>query len=142
MRSIPFLLLALFIISCGNQAEQQSPENAISEASYDDLVSLFSDWRAFENPPLFNGAPDYRKETFASRRSEFDQLQSQLLSMDTSSWTVPQKVDWKIVWAEMNGYDFNDRVLKPWERDPAFYKVLWTYRSDVPAQEGAADRGA
>ncbi len=56
--------------------------------------------------------------------------------MDTSGWTVPQRVDWALVWAEMNGYDFNERILRPWARDPAFYKSLWTYRSDVPAHEG------
>ena len=31
---------------------------------------------------------------------------------------------------------FNDKILKPWERDPAFYKSIWTYKSDVPAHEG------
>jgi hypothetical protein len=36
----------------------------------------------------------------------------------------------------MNGYDFNHRVLKPWNRDPAFYKTIFTERSDVPAHEG------
>ena len=36
----------------------------------------------------------------------------------------------------MNGYDFNQRVLRPWERDPAFYKSIWMARSDVPAHEG------
>jgi hypothetical protein len=41
-----------------------------------------------------------------------------------------------ILWAEMNGYDFNERILKPWQRDPAFYKTVWTERSDVPAHEG------
>jgi hypothetical protein len=59
-----------------------------------------------------------------------------LQSIDTTTWPVEQKVDWMIVWAEMNGYDFNYRILKPWERDPAFYKSLWTDRSDVPAHEG------
>ena len=59
-----------------------------------------------------------------------------LLSLDTSKWPVEQQVDWRIVWAEMNGYDFNYRILKPWVRDPAFYKSLWTGRSDVPAHEG------
>jgi hypothetical protein len=58
------------------------------------------------------------------------------MSIDTAGWPVPQQVDWMIVWAEMNGYDFNQRVLRPWERDPAFYKSVWTYRSDVPAHEG------
>ena len=38
--------------------------------------------------------------------------------------------------AEMNGYDFNHRVLKSWERDPAFYQTIWMYQSDVPAHEG------
>jgi hypothetical protein len=36
----------------------------------------------------------------------------------------------------MNGYDFNYRVLRPWERDPAFYQTVWVYKSDVPAHEG------
>ena len=59
-----------------------------------------------------------------------------MLEIDTAGWTVAHKVDWMIVWAEMNGYDFNHRILKPWERDPAFYKSLWMSRSDVPAHEG------
>lgn len=46
------------------------------------------------------------------------------------------QVDWQIVEAEMNGYDFNRRVLKSWERDPAFYQTVWMYQSDVPAHEG------
>jgi len=36
----------------------------------------------------------------------------------------------------MNGFDFNHRVLQPWTRDPAYYKTVWTYKSDVPAHEG------
>ncbi|MEQ9023381.1 MAG: hypothetical protein RLN82_11615, partial [Pseudomonadales bacterium] len=107
----------------------------------DDLISLFVEWRDFENPPLYNGAPDYRKETFDARHSEFQELQNKLLSMDTTGWEVAEKIDWKIVRAEMNGYDFNYRILKPWERDPAFYKSLWMYRSDVPAHEGPTHHG-
>ena len=36
----------------------------------------------------------------------------------------------------MNGYVFNAKILKPWQRDPAFYKSIWTSKSDVPAHEG------
>jgi hypothetical protein len=67
---------------------------------------------------------------------EFKKLQAQLAQIDTAGWATPQKVDWTIVWAEMNGYDFNERVLRSWERDPAFYKSVWMERSDVPAHEG------
>jgi len=105
-------------------------------SDYNTLVSLFKQWRTFENPPKFEGAPDYRKETFDARQRQFQGLQRRLLAIDTAGWPIANQVDWMIVWAEMNGYDFNYRILKPWERDPAFYKTVWTYKSDVPAHEG------
>jgi hypothetical protein len=103
---------------------------------YTSLQSLFKGWRQFEVPPLNNDAPDYSTSTFRKRLSKFKTLQNKLNSIDTSGWQVKQKIDWQIVQAEMNGFDFNYRILKPWERDPAFYKLLWTERSDVPAHEG------
>jgi len=131
---IPFLFLSLFLLlSC--QPTAPSSNVPVTE-DYEDLLALFREWRSFENPPLREGAPDYTAATFQQRRPEFEQLQKRLLAMDTTDWSIPQRVDWMIVWAEMNGYDFNDRILKPWARDPAYYKSLWTYRSDVPAHEG------
>ncbi|EAZ82242.1 DUF885 domain-containing protein [Algoriphagus machipongonensis] len=132
----PFLLVPFLIIS--SQFHLLANDD---KAQYSDLVSLFKTWRTFENPPKFDGAPDYRKETFEKRLPQFRQLQEQLLSIDTTGWSIPQKVDYRIVWAEMNGYDFNQRVLKPWERDPAFYKSVWMERSDVPAHEGPTHHG-
>jgi hypothetical protein len=38
----------------------------------------------------------------------------------------PQQVDWRLVRAKMNGFDFNHRVLKPWARDLAFYQSIKT----------------
>lgn len=108
---------------------------------YSDLVTLFKDWRSFETPPKLDGAPDYRKVTFDERMATFKQLRTRHEAIDTSNWSIPNKVDWMVVWAEMNGFDFNYRVLKPWERDPAFYKTIWTYKSDVPAHEGPTHHG-
>ena len=129
-----FSILLFLMPSCPSGQAQQAEASPSSD--YADLVALFREWRAFEAPPLRDGAPDYTDETFAARRPAFEALQARLTAMDTTGWTVPQQVDWYIVWAEMNGYDFNDRILRPWERDPAFYKSLWTARSDVPAHEG------
>ena len=98
-----------------------------------DLVELFMDWRQFESPPLLEGAPDYTDAQFAARQDRFDELRARLDVFEIDDWPVPQQVDWYLVLAEMNGYDFNRRVLRPWARDPAFYKSVWTYRSDVPA---------
>lgn len=130
-KTLSFLIiLGLF----GCQKFEKEPSEFKNK--YSDLVSLFKDWRAFEKPPLLNGAPDYTAATFKKRWPQFKTLQNELLAMDTSGWSIPQQVDYHIVWAEMNGFDFNHKTLKPWQRDPAFYKVLWMSRSDVPAHEG------
>lgn len=141
--------IGLFLICTAfgcNQSEKATdiPTEGLqnnTSRSYDDLVSLFRNWRSFETPPLKEGAPDYTKVTFEERWPQFKSLQQQLKAIDTTNWPVQEKVDWMIVWAEMNGYDFNYRILKPWERDPAFYKVIWTYKSDVPAHEGPTNHG-
>jgi len=129
-------ICAISMISCQSQKIVAQTAQKEIQTQYQDLEILFKEWRAFEIPPLHNGAPDYRKETFQSRRHSFESLRNKLVMMDTAGWTTAQRVDWTIVWAEMNGYDFNQRILKPWERDPAFYKTVWTYKSDVPAHEG------
>jgi len=103
---------------------------------YQKLVELFNEWREFEAPPLLNGAPDYTANRFKEDRKVFRNLQKRLNKINIDSWATPQQIDWHVVRAEMNGYDFNYRVLKPWERDPAFYQTVWTYKSDVPAHEG------
>ncbi len=110
--------------------------HSLNSQSNPQLESLFKAWRSFEKPPVRDGAPDYTAETFERRRPEFEQLRAQLLEMDTIGWPVDHQVDWYIVRAEMNGYDFNERILQPWVRDPAYYKSLWMARSDVPAHEG------
>ena len=104
--------------------------------TYDDLLVLFADWREFESPPLLDGAPDYTTGQFAARRGGYLALRKRLDAFDIDEWPISRQVDWHLVRAEMNGYDFNERVLRPWARDPAFYKTVWTYRSDVPAHEG------
>ena len=103
---------------------------------YEDLIILFNEWRSFEKPPFKEGTPDYTVATFKKRRPEFEVLQNRLTKIDTTNWSIEEQVDWMLIWAEMNGYDFNERILKPWERDPSFYKSVWSSRSDVPAHEG------
>lgn len=124
-------LLLLYLMTFNSVTAQKE-----KSSNYSDLVSVFKEWRSFEKPPLRYGAPDYTVETFNKRLPVFKKIQQKLYSIDTASWSVENKVDWMIVWAEMNGYDFNHRILKPWTRDPAFYKTIWTERSDVPAHEG------
>ncbi len=133
------ILISYSNFSCNKQAQQETEtkeEKNLTLNTHKDLVNLFKEWRTFERPPFKAGAPDYTKAAFEKRWPEFKELQNKLNAIDTTNWTIEQKVDWYVVWAEMNGYDFNHRMLKPWERDPAFYASIWTEKSDVPAHEG------
>ena len=133
------ILLLLILISCSTTKNENTLKN--QSLKYDDLVLLFNDWRNFENPPLLDGAPDYTRERFEEDQSEFLELRERLHSFDIDNWPIKEQIDWHVVRAEMNGYDFNYRVLRPWERDPAFYQTIWMYQSDVPAHEGPTNHG-
>ena len=128
----PYIVCLLFItLSFFNKGFLFSQDN-----NREKLETLFNDWRQFEFPPLKKGAPDYSYETFRDRMPEFRKLRERLIEIDKSQLDIESKIDWTIIWAEMNGFEFNFRVLKPWERDPAYYKSVWMNRSDVPAHEG------
>ena len=54
---------------------------AIDADTHADLVHLFEEWRAFEQPPLLNGAPDYTAATNARRHAELPTWQARLASL-------------------------------------------------------------
>ena len=130
---LPFIVTVCAILVLGSGCSRAAEPASLS---YTDLLALFADWRDFESPPLLDGAPDYTVAQFVARDDEFRALEKRLDAFEIDNWPIPEQVDWYLVRAEMNGYDFNQRILKPWARDPAFYKTVWTYRSDVPAHEG------
>src|SRR6056300_376227 len=124
-----FILISFLVFGISNAqryGQFQNPE----------LVSLFKDWRAFEVPPMKNGVPDYSEASFNQRWETYTVLRERLEKFNKETWEAEQQVDWYLLWAEMNGYVFNAKILKPWQRDPAFYKSIWTSKSDVPAHEG------
>ena len=124
-------LLAAFILEI-----VMTSARAADRGRYPDLLELFAEWRATEAPALVEGAPDYTPDGVAVRHARVKALQARLADIDPQDWSVPQQVDYHIVRAEMNGFDFNVRVLRPWARDPAFYQQVWSYESDTPAHEG------
>ena len=111
-------------------------------ATYAQLLTLFKEWRAFEEPPRVNGVPDYSPATNARRLGELRGLQDRLRAIDMTGWTIPQQVDHHIVRAEMNGMECHLRVLQPFARDPAYYASVITAESDTPSREGPVIHGA
>jgi hypothetical protein len=117
-------------------------ETAPASTSYDDLVTLFRDWRVFQQPQLVDGVPDYTNEAMAAQHVALSGFQARLSAIDPSGWPIPRQADYHIVRAEMNGLDFDHRVIRPWARDPAFYVTVFTSESDQPAREGHYARGS
>jgi uncharacterized protein (DUF885 family) len=115
---------------------QAAPQASRSNSVYDQLVTLFKEWRAFERPEMRDGAPDYSAAAMAKKHAGLKDFQARLAAIDVASLPVAQQIDHHLVRAEMNGLDFNVRVLKSWERDPAFYQSVWTDQSDTPEHEG------
>ena len=124
-----FIAVVATVTPLRSQAQSSPP-------SYSALTSLFTEWRAFERPPMRDGAPDYTAATMARKHADLRTWQARLTAIDTTGWTTEQQIDWHLVRAEMNGLDFCIRVLKPWERDPAFYVTVWPEQSDTPDHEG------
>jgi hypothetical protein len=115
---------------------------ARAPASYDELLALFADWRAFQKPRRVNGVPDYSAAAMAALHNGLGGYRERLAAIDASAWPISQQVDWRIVQAEMNGLDFDHRVLRPWANNPAFYVTVFPAQSDQPAREGPlADAG-
>lgn len=100
------------------------------------LVKLFIEWRAFQRARLIDGVPDYSTTAMARQAAALPAMRRRLTAMDTTGWSVPQQVDWHLVRAEMNGLDFDHRVLRPWANNPAFYLSVFDEQSDQPAREG------
>lgn len=127
------LILLLLLAQCNTPVQQaEMPKST----RYEDLVKLFKEWREFQRPEMKDGVPDYSTTAMKKQHEALKSWQQRLNNFDTTGWPVSHQVDWHIVRAEMNGLDFDHRVMRPWERDPAFYKTLWMDRSDVPAHEG------
>jgi len=126
-----------------NAGAQPSPSaRAAAPSRYDDLVQLFTAWRAFQQPKLANGVPDYSPVAMAAQRRDLATYRRRLAAIDTAGWPTRAQVDYHIVRAEMNGLDFDHRVLRPWANNPAFYMTVFAEQSDQPAREGPHAAGS
>ena len=112
------------------------PAQAVADAGQPALNALFAGWRQFEAAIPASGVPDYTPPAVGTKAAALKTWQARLAALDRSGWSTADKVDWNLVRAEMNGLDFDLRVLKPWQRDPAFYVSIWDSQSDTPAHEG------
>ncbi|WP_162184683.1 DUF885 family protein [Sphingomonas hengshuiensis] len=120
----------------GAQAAASSAAATATPASHAAFLRLFQEWRQYLVPPMKDYLPDYSAATMQRKAAELPSFRARLNAIDRSGWTVEADNDFRLVEAEMNGADFNFRVLTPWRRDPTFYANVFADWSDVPLHEG------
>lgn len=135
LRNLTLAAVAFFILGA---APVQAAEAA---AGYPELVTLFEEWRDFQQPVFHDGVPDYGAEAMAKQHRELDGYMRRLTAIDTQEWSISERVDYELVRAEMNGLDFDHRVLQPWARDPSYYMTVVPWESDTPLKEGPVMAG-
>jgi uncharacterized protein (DUF885 family) len=106
--------LVVLLLSCGPAA---------ADDDYAGLVKLFQEFREFAPPRVQDGVPDYTPAAMQVQAERLQGFMQRLAAIDDSRWPVSQRVDYMIVLAEMRGLDFQHRVMRPWQRDPAFYST-------------------
>lgn len=109
--------------------------DAFAQDGYATLIEMNEEILRIAEPAQKNGVPDLGPRAVASQRAELDDFRERLLDLDPSSWSVPQQVDYLLVWSKMNEIAFKHRAMQPWSRDPLTY--LYHFRripySDVPS---------
>ncbi len=133
-RGLQLWTVSLLVAALGCEPLEAPPE--VASGYYRDLVTLFEEWRDFVAPDYVDGVPDYSLGAMASQHALLPQWRARLEALNPAEWSTSQQIDWHLVRAEMNGFDFDHRVRRPWARDPAFYASIHTAQSDVPAHEG------
>jgi hypothetical protein len=124
--------------SCVRARDSSDPA---AGGSYEDLLALWKEFREFQKPRVTGGVPDYTAAAVAAQKSGIPGFRDRLAAIAPDGWPVERRVDYEIVRAEMNGLDFDHRVLRPWSRIPGFYAVIQTSEPDVPLREGPEIHG-
>lgn len=132
------LFLACAFSACGA---------AVAETSgHGELVALFDefvDWRSQASASdLAPGIDHYRESAIAERLDELGELRRRFDALQAGNWSVPERVDYLAVRAQLDQEQFRLQVSRPWARDPGFYvdPLMRIAFTALPADDEAHQR--
>lgn len=102
---------------------------------YQRVLDLFEQWRAFEAPVYTDGVPDYSPAGMQAKLERLPEFRALADAIDTDALTLPERVDLESIRCEMNGMEYYITTLRPYFRDPSFYRLLRDDDTDVPDWE-------
>jgi Bacterial protein of unknown function (DUF885) len=98
--------------------------------SLDGLASDFWTWRARYRPFSFDDIPrmerpagvrDWSAAAIAQERADLAEFEHRWETIDTTDWSVPQKVDYRLIGSALARVRWELDVNPRWQRDPTFY---------------------
>ena len=101
-----FICIQLIGFSMVNLSCERKIKKATTTNDYQDLIILFREFRDFQDPTLVNGIPDFTERAMNEQYGGLKVLQNKLSTIDTTGWSIPNQVDYHLLRAEMNGFEF------------------------------------
>lgn len=112
------LLMACGVLLATSLIAQNAsvPGAGQAPAPLDALAKEFRQARA-----AFTDKADFEPAAVERWKTGLAAFRARLDALPRSKWAVADQVDWYLLLTEMNQQDFEQRVLRPWSRNPAFY---------------------
>jgi hypothetical protein len=88
---------------------------------YQTLVELNEEFLEFSQSAKVDGFPDFTREAMEAQKKGLGRFFDRLEAIDPGGWTIPEKVDYLLVRAQLKELEFKHRVLRTWSRDPGVY---------------------
>src|SRR5438132_4698006 len=122
------MLFLMFLVGCG-QTYGQSREGADPEV-LQKLSNEFWSWRARYRP--FTGADvprierpggvrDWSQAAIQKQRADLGNFESRWKQLDVTGWSIPQRVDYRLIGSALARVRWELDVNPRWKRDPTFY---------------------
>ena len=114
--------LALIALSLGHL---RSETESLGKLAYD-----FWNWREKYAPFTGDdvnrverpgGTRDWSSFSIGKRRKDLEQFESRWKKIDTTTWTIPQQVDYKLIGSALSRVRWELDINPRWKRDPNFY---------------------
>jgi hypothetical protein len=109
------VLLSLALVGFSPQVAAQTV------GSHTDLLNLFEEFNEFRDQRVSRDASVDIAAAMDKKYHELKRFQSRLAAIDSSNWPISEQIDYQLTRAQMNGMEFELRVVKPWRRNPGYY---------------------
>jgi hypothetical protein len=100
---------------------QANAESNKADGGYGQLVAIHDALSELSQQTDVLDTSQWTPTEIRARSERLQGLEQDLLGIDSTPWTVSQRVDYRLVQARIKDLEFQQEVTRPWARDPGFY---------------------